>query len=105
MVQSIDPTLRDTVIAGAQNFNDFVSKAQTYDRPMYDVITGRYMTLSHTPLGAAAGGVVGYVGAHYGLGLSPDVVQLISGVFAAAAGYLLQWWQARNALPTAPPKA
>jgi len=51
---------------------------------------------------SAIGGIVAGLSSHYGLGWSEQFDGVVAGAAALIVGYVVHWWQARNAKPLLP---
>jgi hypothetical protein len=57
----------------------------------WEVLTGKALLASKSPWGTIAGGLVGWLAAHYGLGWDQTTCNLIAGGGVILASYAMRW--------------
>lgn len=89
-------SVRDQIIKEAASLPELLNKAKTFDQPLYDRIMGQATTTAASPIGALVGAVIGHLVTGYGLGWTPEVVNLATSGFLLVGGYLAHHVQVKS---------
>lgn len=84
-------TARDRAIADAKDLPSLINNVSAVDPALASQLTGKALLASKTPWGTIAGGVVGWLVSHYGLGWDQATCDVVAGACVLLASYAMRY--------------
>ena len=82
---------RDRAIADAKDLPSLINNVSAVDPALAASLTGKALLASKSPWGSLAGGIVGWLVSHYGLGWDQATCDLVAGACVLAASYVMRY--------------
>jgi hypothetical protein len=87
----IQQTRIDSAVTAAQSLPDLIGKLEAIDPVLASQLSGKALLASRTPWGVLASGIVGWIVAHYGLGLDEATTNSIAGLFVLIGSFAMRY--------------